>query len=759
MRFNFIENDILTFWKIKLTNINNFLSPILIILFSFLLWITLNTLLVGSIWIYLDLLWNNYTISTIIIISIITAFFTKDLIAINFTSPYISFAILLISIIAYYFFGASYAPILELRQDPSVYLFKALNLVNYGTPSQPVTSLAELNEACILSLDGFNVIFNSTILKENRLDLDFFYGTTLLYAFLGTLSMNCFFYAPFIISLLIGYYLLGILNQQLNLLYSLIGVILFFFTPAVLWYGKTPFSEPLALMLFLVATYLLSKKVNNFYSYFILILLAISLYLVRIDMIICLFVVTFIVSTNNWKTGLIVAIVSYMFFVISQDNYYYFDRMSDNTVLLSMVPLLLVSSYCLGLLNAYFEISKKIIRSNFFIGILTPLMLALIFLSFRDNLDLPFQLNYSHGAWQRTYNELNMEKLFLILPEFIVIGGFISLPIIIYKKIVNKNQILFLLPLFLFCSYFLYHIHNSPQLYWSIRRYLYVIIPVLYISFLYLTSIIKPFTRRIVFFMMSIMVINQSLNAKIFPEMQGLDKTAQAFLEQLPDSPNTLILYHRFLKYPISSVVSLGKFDFAPVYDLDDVQIIKEYYKQKNEEKDIVYISYKIEERIVGKMEDVKIEYTRVGENYLELPTSIQNVNHRFFVYNIDSVKDSNSMIDTDEQFVIKTYRRYLKRKADLDGLQQWLIRLKKGEVSREKMEQEFVLSKEYQDRFLKKMPPKKMIYVLYKSVFETTPKKNELENYINIFELNHDYKRIVLQLFSDRKLKNITSE
>lgn len=759
MRFNFIENDILTFWKIKLTNINNFLSPILIILFSFLLWITLNTLLVGSIWIYLDLLWNNYTISTIITISIITAFFTKDLIAINFTSPYISFAILLISIIAYYFFGASYAPILELRQDPSIYLFKALNLVNYGTPSQPVTSLAELNEACILSLDGFNVIFNSTILKENRLDLDFFYGTTLLYAFLGTLSMNCFFYAPFIISLLIGYYLLGILNQQLNLLYSLIGVILFFFTPAVLWYGKTPFSEPLALMLFLVATYLLSKKVNNFYYYLILILLAISLYLVRIDMIICLFVVTFIVATNNWKTGIIATIVSYMFFVISQDNYYYFDRMSDNTVLLSMVPLLLVSSYCLGLLNAYFEIFKKIIRSNFFIGILMLLMLALIFLSFRDNLDLPFQFNYSHGAWQRTYNELNMEKLFLVLPDFMVIGGFISLPLIIYKKKLNKNQILFLLPLLLFCSYFLYNIHNSPQLYWSIRRYLYVIVPVIYISFLYFISTVKPFTQKVMLFIVSIMIINQSLNANIFPEMEGLDKTAQTLLKKLPNTPNTLILYHRYLRYPISSVVSLGKFDFAPVYDLDDVQIIKDYYKKKDKEKNIIYISYKIEERIIGSMEDMTLEYIRVGENYFELPTTVQNVNHRFFIYNVDQILDSKNIIDSEEEFVIKVYQKYLKRKADLEGLQQWIIRLKKGELSREEMEQKFVLSGEYQGRFVKNIPIKTMIITLYKKIFESAPSKVEVNNYVEFFKLNQDYRELVLKLFSDRKLKEVNNK
>lgn len=279
----------------------HFFKRILFSILGFLITLPILSLLFGSIYIHIGGIWNKWFVCFLTIVCLASGIKLSNYLLNNFKGKHDLVALIILFIAASFLFGVNYAPILEISQDPSIYLFKALNLINYGTVWQPFDTFYELQKKGVvfiadyipaiyesnrLVLDvptDYGAILNHTKLSNNQLRLDFFYGATFLYAYLGEININLLFGAPFIVNVVSMTFLYVLFKNRLSPVLSLIATLLFFVSPAILWYGRTPFSEPIGLMIFLLLLTLLKTKEITPSFYFLLTILSISFYLSRID--------------------------------------------------------------------------------------------------------------------------------------------------------------------------------------------------------------------------------------------------------------------------------------------------------------------------------------------------------------------------------------------------------------------------------------------------------------------------------------------
>jgi hypothetical protein len=538
--------------------------------------------------------------------------------------------IFIILITMFYLYGINYSPILEIRQDPSVYLYKALNIINYGTLEQPLTYLKELIDHNILNVKeytGYAKILNGTSYNNGILSLDFFQFPSYFYAFIGIIDKNYMFITPFIVNSVSAILLYFIFLNYITKCRALIFSLLFFITPAVLWFGRAPFSEPSALLAILSIFFIFEYIKNENSQYIMLFIISIFAFFTRIDLIILLYISIFYITYKNRKIGLLFTIIAILFIYLNALNSEIYMTRISATSIVFMYYYILPIVFLLGIVMSKIIVLDKFIKSNVFLIFLLLFFTFLLLFMFRDDFTTVNEIVYMHGREMRTYNEMNMEKIFLVIPDFIVVIGMLYFPFLIKNANLKRNSFIIMTPLFIVFSYYIYNISNSPQMYWSVRRYLYVLLPLLYISYVLFVSKQSKLSQNILLAMTTFLVLNQNLRSQVAPEMKGLDNSVKTFISMYPESKYDLILYDKKLRYPISSILSYGKYQFIPINNINEVLDIYSYFKNK---KNILYIT---NNKLKIPNKKFTIDYTRVGESYIDLPKAKQYKKFTFNVY------------------------------------------------------------------------------------------------------------------------------
>lgn len=645
----------------RLHTINEILSKKLLIIFSFLtfflLSINITATSVGVISTYFNLPWGTLTFVTISTLSIALSYcFCRYFPFENYSKLLFLLGSVCFTIVIYERFN----PVIEIRQDPSIYAFNAFNLLNHGTLVKPLHALGELIESGFYSFSewkSYANIFNGTqSLVAGKLFGDFFPGGTYVYAFWGTLNKTFVFYGPTFIMTSVCMSLYFIIYKILNEGFStFLLTCMFLLSPVMTWFGRAFYSGPFALLFFLLILFLLidcfdfqseSRKL-------VLLILLFSLsYFSRLEMFAVLLIAIFLISYQNWKFGLLMLAMAIMVMVFAQNNYpIYFNRVgkAQFTIIFAYWNYIAASTYLLSILSCHvgkkynFSLDSIFSSRAIFYCLITIFSLAALLTFRNDYADLfgEHQITTIHGSIMRTFNEDNLERIFMVFPAHIFFIGLCYLTFVFKKQTTSTFFKIFLIALLLPNLFFLYEKYNSPMLYWAIRRYIPVVLPAVFLGYVFFLKDMSYRQRMIVILTSFLIMANIFLEARQRRDYKGLDVAVETFTRLYDEKDNYLFLYEKKLRYPISSLMSYGKYDFFPVNSVSEIPIIVPNLSS-SASRNVVFVS-RIKLPIQHK--EFTIKYQKVRESFYSLPTKYYQKEHLLYFYDIELLTKSTETL------------------------------------------------------------------------------------------------------------------
>lgn len=624
------------------------LASIIAILCAF----TVITTIIGTINAFFDFKWGYITCFIIAIISVLVGYKLRALFSIK---EKVNKRVLVILIIILSIIYSFYSPVLEVRQDPAVYMMKVMNLINYGYTYNPQENMKILMDNDIIQKEEYSSyadILNGTLYLEQGLETDFYAGSVFVNAFIGMVNKAWSFYGATLIAVIIGIlmYLIFIQNEFFNKNSILAGVLalIFMISPVNTWFFRGTYSEGLACLYFLLILNSL-LKINEFnrWNSTWLILLGIASYFARLDYILIVLVLIFIITKSNIKFGIISGASAIIAHLMAMRTYsIYYARISNQDFkLIKMAVILIIAALVIGIIFKKLKEKnvitvEEIIEYKAFKYFLVGIATIIILLLFRNNLisDSMFETSIVHGNLMRTYNEEIMDRFFLVFPAFVIILGVINLPYLFREKRFNVNAKIYLMGLFLPYCYYLYKSGNSPQLYWNMRRYIYIILPVFFMSFVYLLAKLEKKVAILLITVAVILTVNLQVESNQQIEFKGLDKSVKNFERQYVEE-NTVFLYDREISYDISSIISYVKSEFIPIDNPNLISRIDEVLEANK----VYYIS---RDQIDDEAEKISIKYTRMGENYEELPKDVQDKSFEFYIAEVSGDRFNEYILD-----------------------------------------------------------------------------------------------------------------
>ncbi|MDE7170177.1 MAG: hypothetical protein K2N67_08270, partial [Mucispirillum sp.] len=175
----------------------------------------------------------------------------------------------------------------------------------------PMDNLKALIDGNLIDItnmvDKYGSIQNGTKYVNGVMNTDFYGGGSFIYAIMGKIHKPMVFYGPTVIMVVNSILLFLLLSnfRKTDNVSNTLFVMAFITTPLIVWFGRGPFSEPLALMFFLLLMYLITK--NEYLTgceLFIFIVALIASMAVRIDYALVFIIGLFAVSLNNTKYAL-----------------------------------------------------------------------------------------------------------------------------------------------------------------------------------------------------------------------------------------------------------------------------------------------------------------------------------------------------------------------------------------------------------------------------------------------------------------------
>lgn len=628
----------------KLLSKNLKLSPLSLAIdyiFTWLLIFCFISTIAGSISSFLEIKWGAPVIIISGLLSLSLLWLNKNSIK-GFQKPQQTIGLIVVLLTTYIAYRR-YSPVIELRQDPAVYMLRANNLINYGFDYKPMDQLKPMVDAGIVKkkeLYGYGKIFNGTQLSSDfKLEADFLPASSFIYATFGYFERDNKYYASTLIALLIAF-LVFKLTENISCTTSRVALTLTLMSsPLILWFTRAPYSEPFALLVFLALIYYLKADhtFDNLSAKLIPAVICLCIPLIRIDLFFLYILASFYMFINSNKRFAIpfgICAILQLFLVTSTYPIYV-NRISNAFNFLSYIPYMLglVLILAITLKDQLKTLASRLFSNKIVINTLALVCIAIPLLMFWDNSvsSSAHQTANIHGRILRTFNELNFDRLFLAFPPLVLVLGFFNLAFSINHKKFGDISIWIILPVLTISSIYLVDIKNSPQLYWALRRYVPTLIPIIFLSYVFFVERVDIKLSRYLVGAIFLLTLNTTLatNQKK-GEMRGLDKTVSYFTKMFDESRDYVVAYDKKLKYPVSSLISHSKFQALPVESDSIEKIIK------NTDKSMLYISTerledKIREQYFREVKSFPIEYTRKGENYTSLP--IDNQSHKYHVY------------------------------------------------------------------------------------------------------------------------------
>lgn len=614
--------------------------------------------LVGTLTALIGLKWNFLPGAVVIILSLLCAFFMAKttLFTINGVRDLLTYAIIFV---ISGFIYMSYSPALELRQDPSVYMLKAMNLCNYGTTYSDMDIYEEMvADNVVEELDEYAGIENGTHYKNGRLYTDFYPGGVYFYAMIGLLSKRMMFYGQTIIMMmnaLLLYELLGRLTKKKSNLANVVYTIAFMIAPLIVWFGRGSFSEPSAMLYVLLLAMFFMDKEKVPMGLFPLTI--VSLYSARIDYVLVMIVAVFALNYISTKWAVITtALGSIGILCYSKVYWIYYDRIIkyDMKILKYSVPLLIAGLLISMAVKRFWKELPKFYRSYFMTVLFVAAGIILALLAFRDNVTTNYQMAVIHEKYMRTYTEDVMDMLFMVFPSIFIVGGLLGLFKIQRNEDIDFVPGVFLLGITVVYSYFFISFGNSPQMYWGLRRYYNILLPVLFISFVLLTNEIESKVRLIIAVTTLIISANMFFDSEQTVDYKGLDKSVITISDHLDDSGVDCVFYDDKLRFELSSLVSYSDIEFIPV-DHKKINHVSQWIEDKGYENAV----YMTDAELDCMHTLYNISYKKQGEEYNEIPTSVYKKSYDFYAYDMKAIADMYQNVEEE---------LYMKGKEDGEG-------------------------------------------------------------------------------------------
>lgn len=618
--------------------------------------------LLGTLLAYFDLPWRWRTIIPILAVAVIIAFCIHKLrlFTINgWKELCILLAVLSIGAGIY----SEYSPVLEIRQDPGLYMYRALNLVNYGYVYEPVDIYTQLQKMSEIKLEGveekvynkdnilvnysYGKVQNGTYLEGNKLYVDFYPGGSFFYAIIGKVHKPFIFYGQTIIMLAVIwvlYFVMKALAQQKDPLSNALCVILFAVSPIIVWFGRGSFSEPVALFFFLfIILVLLRKEIEV--SGVVLILALCASYTARIDFISLMALGAFLIFYADLKLGIIYGTSAFVSMYFIQNTYpLYYSRITSNDMPVLRYGFLLIAAG--ALLGAVIgKWGKKAFDKLVYAGWVKNLALAvgvlLTLTMFLDNIipEQDYSYAISYGQYIRTYSESIMELLFLVFPGVVLVSGFIGIHTLLDRK--NKLAfIIFICGSVLATSSLLFGANNSPQLYWVSRRYMSVLLPGVFLGFVSLLQKLEKEVRQIICLVCMMLSLNMLFNSNQVVNYEGLDQAVIEVEKQLKDKGYDTVYYTNEIKMAVSPLRSYSDIDFVLI-KTDMMQSFFDYIADKDTSGSVF-----ITDLDMGPMEyeEHALHFVTQGESYGSIPKEAYSQNTQLKVYKVDEIKECKAI-------------------------------------------------------------------------------------------------------------------
>ncbi len=534
----------------------------------------------------------------------------------------------------------SYSPVLELRQDPSLYMLKTMNLLNYGTVYKPMDLYEEMTTEGVLKLqDGYAEIQNGTQIRDGKLYTDFYPGGTYFYVMFGMFEKRMAFYGQTVIMMLnalLLYELLKRLTKKAHSIANVVCTIAFMIAPLIVWFGRGSYSEPSALLLVLMMALMLDDSEHT--PVWAMVLTILSLYSARIDYVLVMFIAIVLLCHISEKWAAAATVLGCVeVFVFSKTYWIYYDRITKNDmkILRFSIPILIIG-WIAGIgIKRFWKKFPEFYRSYFVSFVLVALGVVFALFAFRDNIVTQYQMAEIQEQYIRTYVEDAFDMLFMVFPSVIIIGGLLGL-----YKVQRDEEIAFLpnaflMGIFLAYCYFFIAFGNSPQLYWGLRRYYNILIPVLFISFVVLMKKTEEHVTIILSVACLIISANLFFDSEQIVEYKGLDISAVDTSVQLDRNHVKYIFYDEDISFNVSSLLSYCKQEFIPI-KTSYLERVNDYMHEKGYEN-YIYLS---ESNYENATFLYQVSYDKLGENYGEVPKKTYDKSFEFYSYNIDTLLD-----------------------------------------------------------------------------------------------------------------------
>ena len=341
--------------------------------------------LIGTIFAFANIKWGIFAVGLTIITAGIITYYIKKENKFTFNSKtqfIVALAVVIFTIVIY----GKYSPVIEMRQDPSLYMYRSLNLVNYGYQYKPMPFLTELIEQGVLSdMGGYATIQNGTQYLDGVLYGDFYAGGSYVYALIGFFAKSMIFYGQtfvMVINALLMYFICEKLTKGKHSIATGVFVGAFFIAPLIVWFGRGSFCEPTAMTFFLLIFYsLLNEKIRNVY----IILIFCGAYTARIDYLILLAIGVFILTNKKIRDGIIFTVISCVEVYISSKVYWiYYGRITENDmkILRFSIPILLVVLIISIIITKYWKKVEEFYRNKYIVCLFAVAFFAIFPLDF-----------------------------------------------------------------------------------------------------------------------------------------------------------------------------------------------------------------------------------------------------------------------------------------------------------------------------------------------------------------------------------------
>lgn len=521
---------------------------------------------------------------------------------------------------------AQYSPALYLAQDPSIYLLKAYNLVNYGFCYKPMQTYSGfVAEKIIEPMIGYA---NGLSYQMPNLYADFFPGSSFFYSLFGMVSKNIIFYAQTAIMAVNTWLMYGALKKTAGIGYLAVWnyTMMFFAAPVIVWFGRGSFTEPAALVYLLLIINILNLEK----PYPVLLAVCfLSSYSSRIDYLLLMLLGIFIIVSFDVKVGVIYTLAVIGEVLLYKDTYsYYFHRITTiDMPLLQYSMALILIAFAGSMILARWK--KEWMYSVFYSKAVRYLIagagILCVCLMFYNNVVSAdnYHMQLIHGRMLRTYQEEILDLLFLTFPSMVLCLGLAGMYQLIDQKRIHFATSVLIVGMGIAYLYLLFGSSNSPQLYWMLRRYYNNILPISVIAFCCLFRSLKRETCYLLSFVCMALSVNMYLDSGQIVDYQGLDQSVAKLEQEVKELGYSTIYYLQRDIQAISPLFVYSGMEFVPVSWQDLIQL-----KENKDQIDFTDAFFLAADILENKTMDEgmwrsEMNYLKLGENYGQIPKDV----------------------------------------------------------------------------------------------------------------------------------------